>query len=76
MSHRLDLVGKKFGKLTVVSFSHRDKSYQLFWNCICECGKKTMVNGRHLRSGQTKSCGCINASPSLILPGKLSFKCI
>ena len=30
-----------------------------FWNCKCNCGKKTAVRGAHLKSGATKSCGCL-----------------
>ena len=31
-----------------------------YWNCICECGHERIVDGRNLRSGITKSCGCLN----------------
>lgn len=27
--------------------------------CICDCGKETIVAVGHLRSGHTKSCGCL-----------------
>lgn len=30
------------------------------WNCICECGKIESVNGNNLRSGKSKSCGCLS----------------
>ena len=56
-----DLTGLKFGNLTVVS---RAKSSDgeikvVMWNCICDCGKSTIVRANDLRSGNTKSCGCI-----------------
>ncbi len=50
--------GKKFGRLEVLKFSHLDENHIYWWTCICECGKITDVRSAHLRTGQTKSCGC------------------
>lgn len=55
---RIDLTGKKFDRLTVISFSHR-KRYQAHWVCLCLCGTQKTIRGHHLSSGKTKSCGCI-----------------
>lgn len=62
MSKFLDLTGKKFGKLLVIK---RDKNYIApcgsiiaQWLCKCDCGNKTVVSTRKLKSGNTKSCGC------------------
>lgn len=44
--------------LTVDSFS-KNENGAIYWNCTCECGKKTVVNGSRIRSGKTKSCGCL-----------------
>jgi len=53
----LNLVGKQFGKLTVVKLHHiKGGSY---WLCICSCGKQTVNYIGDLRSGHTKSCGCL-----------------
>lgn len=58
-----DLVGMKFGKLTVLSraedycFKGGAKARQYL--CACECGIKTTVLGSNLTSGNTKSCGCL-----------------
>jgi len=30
------------------------------WKCICECGGEISVSRQSLRSGYTKSCGCLN----------------
>lgn len=53
-----DIVGKKFGKLTVlddyISISNGTK-----WKCMCECGREVYVYRGKLTSGYTKSCGCI-----------------
>lgn len=54
-----DLSGKKFGRLTVVSRAENAKDGHAQWNCICDCGNETTVIGSMLKSGATKSCGCL-----------------
>ena len=56
MSKRIEMAGKRFGKLTVVKYYGLDKYGQALWVCKCDCGNKTIVNGCHLRSGHTKTC--------------------
>lgn len=53
-----DLAGKKFGKLTAISISHK-KDSGAFWHCECECGNKTIVRSAKLNNGSTRSCGCL-----------------
>lgn len=59
-----DLTGKKFGKLTVIGFSHKKRAGKTtvgyYWYCVCECGVLKTIEGRSLRKGKTKSCGCIS----------------
>lgn len=57
---RKDLTGMKFGRLTVISYSHTNKNRCPFWNCKCECGNELKINGASIKSGHTKSCGCLN----------------
>ncbi len=52
-----NLIGQKFGKLTVVGFSHFDGKYP-YWQCMCECGNEKVVYQQNLLSGSTSSCGC------------------
>ena len=52
----LELKGQRFKKLLVIS--DVDRGINLKWLCKCDCGKKTLVIGRNLRHGKTKSCGC------------------
>jgi hypothetical protein len=57
--NKIDLTGKVFGRLTVVSEnSIKSLSGGIRWNCQCECGKTTIAMGSNLRNGDTKSCGC------------------
>ena len=37
-----------------------NKGTSVMWNCLCDCGNKCVLNGARIRSGNTKSCGCIN----------------
>jgi len=55
-----DLAGKRFNKLTVQSISHRASDRAWHWNCVCDCGRSCVVNGKKLKSGTTKSCGCVH----------------
>lgn len=60
MSKALDLIGQKFGKLTVAERTENAKNGHSKWKCICECGKEVVVEGSSLRRGNTMSCGCYN----------------
>lgn len=53
---REDLTGRKFGRLTVLSFAFRKKS-AYYWNCVCECGTEKQIAVTNLIQS-TKSCGC------------------
>ena len=53
-----NLVGKKFGRLMVVSFVGTDSNYNALWYCKCQCGGETTTRTFMLKSGRTKSCGC------------------
>lgn len=54
-----NLMGQTFGKLTVIEQTER-KSGKIAWRCQCSCGNKTTVITAYLKSGHTRSCGCIN----------------
>lgn len=53
-----NLVNKKFGRLTVIKFSHKDKHHKAHWYCECECGNTKAISRSSLTKGSTKSCGC------------------
>lgn len=48
--------GKKYGKLTVLEFSHVKRT--VHWICQCECGNTVVAAGHHLRAGTVTTCGC------------------
>lgn len=51
-------IGNTYGYLTVVERAENTKEGRAMWKCKCKCGNETIVLGKHLRSGNTKSCGC------------------
>lgn len=54
----IDLSGRTFGRLLVLERSGSIKT-NVAWMCRCECGTETRVSGNRLRSGHTRSCGCL-----------------
>lgn len=59
MGTLVDLAGMQFGKLLVLKKSTHGKETRAYWLCRCECGNETIVSGRYLRNGTTRSCGCL-----------------
>ena len=54
----IDLTGKKFGKLTVISRAGTDHCKHVIWNCICDCGNKKVLRSNSLTIHHQQSCGC------------------
>lgn len=66
MKEAQDLSGQRFGHLVVLEFDHKDtKSRKRFWKCKCDCGKNCIVYQNHLKSGHTKSCGCLHSTKNI-----------
>lgn len=64
---KLNLVGKRFGRLRVLRASKkRSSSHGMRWECLCECGNNTTVSSTHLITGHTKSCGCYRRDSSAL----------
>ena len=56
------MIDRKFGRLLVLEYSGRQlNSNHSRWLCFCECGNQCIVSGKTLRSGETRSCGCLRA---------------
>lgn len=57
-----DLVGKKFGKLTVVKSAGENKTKTgktyVYWSCLCDCGTEVILVGYKLKQGRSNCCGC------------------
>ena len=52
-------IGNVYGYLTVIERAENTKDGRAQWLCECQCGNKIVVFGKNLRSGNTKSCGCL-----------------
>lgn len=53
------LVGKRFGRLTVISFNGLKNNRYAQWMCKCDCGNYRLVITTYLNSGNVSSCGCL-----------------
>lgn len=61
----IDLSGKQFSKLKVISWERKIslKNKGSVWKCKCECGNTSFHRGGDLHSGYSKSCGCLRLTP-------------
>lgn len=59
MSRRIDITGKRFGRLTVLKIVGCNKWREAMWLCRCDCGNEISVASNNLRRSHTQSCGCL-----------------
>lgn len=55
--HVKDIIGQKYGKLTVIS-SYKKDNGKIRYNCLCECGIEVDIDRYDLINGKRTSCGC------------------
>lgn len=60
----IDISGHKYHKVTVLEYSF-SKEKKTFWKCRCDCGKEFITTSNRLRTGGTKSCGCLKEKEDL-----------
>ena len=59
---RIDLSGKRFGRLTALfPTEKRDRKGSVYWHCRCDCGNETDVTESGLVHGNYRSCGCLKS---------------
>ena len=67
LKNKKDLIGEKFGRLTVVKDSGKRRKTpngsMVIWECICDCGSSqpVYVTTNDLTTGNTLSCGCLRS---------------
>ncbi len=68
MGKLIELSGKRFGKLKVISRAKSETGHgkHAHWKCICDCGNITNVNSCNLLRGNTQSCGCLTRAKDLV----------
>lgn len=55
-----DITDQKFGRLTAIKpIGAIGSDRSMWWFCECDCGNKINVPAKHLKSGNTSSCGCL-----------------
>ena len=55
------VIGQTFNRLTVIARTENSPTGGTRWICRCECGGQTITTARELRSGHTRSCGCLES---------------
>jgi len=60
MQRSINLKGQRFGRLIVLSKMESTQKSLPEWLCKCDCGNETIVKQVNLRTGRTRSCGCLH----------------
>ena len=55
----LDLTGQRFERLTAIRPTEERIRKSVVWECKCDCGKTVYVTSKNLKTGKTRSCGCL-----------------
>lgn len=74
MEKATQIIGERYGRLTVIERAGRDAQRNALWLCKCDCGNEIITRGSSLRAGVTKSCGCWNREASGQRIGQISRK--
>jgi hypothetical protein len=54
-----NILGQRFGRLVALVSTDQRRHGSVVWQCRCDCGKPTLVPTFNLKTGNTKSCGCL-----------------
>lgn len=78
MGRKVEEVGNRYGKLMVIREAGRNKVGRVLWQCRCDCSNEVIITGTNLRSGVTKSCGCLRneiftRNAKILPPGQSCF---
>lgn len=73
---KLKLIGRRSGRLVVLSYKGMKKSGYVrhsMWLCKCDCGGKKIIRGSRL-DGSTRSCGCLNKEISQRMASTINYR--
>lgn len=59
MSPLIDRTDQRYGRLTATALVGRASNGDALWCCRCDCGAAVDVSASNLRTGNTRSCGCL-----------------
>lgn len=68
--HHIDITGKRFGRLTAIQRNGITSNRITIWTCKCDCGGSKDISARSLRSGLTRSCGCLQKETARLMMTK------
>lgn len=74
MPAAVDLSGQRFGRLVVLRPVGLNRRGQRLWLCRCDCGSRHKSNTSDLRSGNTRSCGCLHTDQRRRLCAELASR--
>jgi hypothetical protein len=58
--------GQRYGRLVAVAFVGRDHHHHARWHFTCDCGNEHIASAPNVRSGRSKSCGCLQSENRVI----------
>ena len=59
MSNFKDITGQRYGKLIALNKTDTRSNKTIVWRCQCDCGNISYASQGNLKSGKSKSCGCL-----------------
>lgn len=65
MRKKIQMVGVKFNRWTVIKEDGLTKCGQAAWKCVCDCGTIKTIDSNSVRRGRSKSCGCYSKEISM-----------
>lgn len=71
-----DLTGNVYGRWTVLCAGERNSRGESTWICKCECGIIKNVRAYQLKSGRSRSCGCLRTKLNKDITGERFGKLI
>lgn len=57
--NRIDISGRRFGRLTAIAPTNKRSGSNIEWECLCDCGELTLVSTASLARETVRSCGCL-----------------
>lgn len=57
-NRKKDLLGQRFGRLLVTKLVGSDKNRKILWECLCDCGNRSITRTNDLLRFKVISCGC------------------
>lgn len=56
---RLNLTGQRFDRLVAIAPAGKNPAGRVLWRFQCDCGEETLRDGTSIKTGKTRSCGCL-----------------